>query len=74
STIDLDCPDGASIPIENRNADELLSLRNARVAASGADAWNPVFDVTPATLIDALVTERGVVRPPETAGIAALFD
>ncbi|MDX1514715.1 MAG: S-methyl-5-thioribose-1-phosphate isomerase [Gammaproteobacteria bacterium] len=74
STIDLDCPDGASIPIENRNADELLSLRNARVAASGADAWNPVFDVTPASLVDALVTERGVVRPPDTAGIAALFD
>jgi methylthioribose-1-phosphate isomerase len=74
STIDLACPDGASIPIENRAAGELLSFGAAAVAACGADAWNPVFDVTPASLVDALVTERGVVRPPDAGGIAALFD
>ena len=73
STIDRDCPDGASIPIENRAAEELLSLGDARVAATGAEAWNPVFDVTPASLVDVLVTERGVVRQPDAEKIAALF-
>lgn len=73
STIDRNCPDGASIPIENRAAEELLSLGTSRIAASGADAWNPVFDVTPAALVDALVTEKGVVKPPSAAGIEALF-
>lgn len=74
STIDLACPDGAAIPIESRAADELLSLGETAIAARGAEAWNPVFDVTPASLVDALVTERGVVRPPNAGGIAALFD
>ncbi len=73
STIDRNCPDGASIPIENRHADELLSVGEMRVAASGAEAWNPVFDVTPAALVDVLVTERGVVQRPDAKKIAALF-
>ncbi len=73
STIDRSCPDGASIPIENRDAEELLSVGEARVAASGVDAWNPVFDVTPAALIDVLVTEKGVIEKPDAAKIAALF-
>ncbi|HSS63008.1 MAG TPA: S-methyl-5-thioribose-1-phosphate isomerase [Gammaproteobacteria bacterium] len=74
STIDRGCPDGGSIPIENRAGEELLSLGDARVAASGAEAWNPVFDVTPAALVDVLVTERGVIRQPDAAKIAALFE
>jgi methylthioribose-1-phosphate isomerase len=73
STIDRNCPDGGSIPIENRAGEELLSLADARVAASGAQAWNPVFDVTPAELVDVLVTESGVVSRPDAAKIAALF-
>jgi methylthioribose-1-phosphate isomerase len=73
STIDRNCPDGASIPIESRDAEELLCLADSRVAAGGAQAWNPVFDVTPAALVDVLVTERGVVRRPDAAKIAALF-
>lgn len=73
STIDLESPDGASIPIENRAAEELLSLGDARIAATGAEAWNPVFDVTPAALVDVLVTEKGVVRQPDKTKIAALF-
>ena len=73
STIDRNCADGGSIPIENRAGEELLSLNDARVAASGAEAWNPVFDVTPAALVDVLVTESGVVMRPDAAKIEALF-
>lgn len=74
STIDRSCPDGASIPIENRAAEELLALGDKTIAATGAEAWNPVFDVTPASLVDVLVTEKSVVRRPDAAKIAALFE
>ena len=73
STIDLDTADGNSIPIETRGVDEVLTVAGTRVAPAGADAWNPVFDVTPATLVDVLVTERGAVFAPSAAGIADLF-
>jgi len=73
STIDRDCPTGEAIPIECRDPDELLRFGATRTAAPGAEAWNPVFDVTPADLVDVIVTERGVVRAPDTAGIARLF-
>ncbi len=74
STIDLSTPDGGAIPIEQRPESEVLSLAGQPVAAEGAVAWNPSFDVTPAGLIDAIVTEKGVVLKPDTAGMAALFD
>jgi len=64
STIDMRIPSGAQIPIEVREGDELLSCGGRRVAAEGAEAWNPVFDVTPAALVDAIVTEKGVVLLP----------
>ena len=73
STIDPGCASGADIPIETRGDDELLSHAGSRVAPSGAGAWNPVFDVTPAALVDALVTERGVVQAPDRERIAALL-
>ena len=73
STIDPDCESGAHIPIESRAPDELLSHAGTRVAPVGAGAWNPVFDVTPAELVDALVTERGVVERPDRERIAALL-
>jgi methylthioribose-1-phosphate isomerase len=72
-TIDRNCPHGAAIPIEQRDPRELLGLAGARHAAPGADAWNPVFDVTPAELVDVLVTEKGVVRRPQAAAVAALL-
>lgn len=74
STIDRELAHGAAAPIEGRAAEELLSLGGQRLAPAGAGAWNPVFDVTPAALIDAIVTERGVVRAPDADAIAALFD
>jgi methylthioribose-1-phosphate isomerase len=65
ATVDMSVASGADIPIEQRAAEELLTLGGQPVAAAGAEAWNPSFDVTPATLVDALVTERGVVLAPD---------
>jgi methylthioribose-1-phosphate isomerase len=73
STIDMDTADGAGIPIEERPAAEVLSLGGQPVAAQGAGAWNPAFDVTPAELIDAIVTEKGVVERPDRAKMTALM-
>ncbi len=73
STIDLAIPDGAGIPIEERGAEELTHLAGQPIASSGAAAWNPSFDVTPAELIDAIVTERGVVERPDRAKLARLM-
>jgi len=64
STIDMSVASGAEIPIETRAADEVLSCGGQRVAAAGVDAWNSVFDVTPASLVDAIVTEKGVIHSP----------
>ncbi|MCK9487631.1 MAG: S-methyl-5-thioribose-1-phosphate isomerase [Dehalococcoidia bacterium] len=64
STFDFDKPDGAAIPIEERDASEVLEVGGVRVAAPGASALNPAFDVTPAPLVTAFVTEAGVLRPP----------
>lgn len=73
STIDPVTPDGASIPIESRAADELLCCAGQRIAAEGASAWNPVFDITPAALVDVLVTEKGVIEKPDRTSISALL-
>ena len=71
STIDLATADGAGIPIEERQADEVLQCSGRRIAAAGAGAWNPVFDVTPADLVDAIVTERGIIQRPDRGKLAA---
>jgi methylthioribose-1-phosphate isomerase len=73
STIDMATPNGDEIEIELRSPDELFAYAGQRTVVEGARAWNPVFDVTPATLIDAIVTERGVVEHPDAARMAALF-
>ncbi len=72
STIDLECPDGDAIPIERRSDREVLCLGDVRVAASGARAENPAFDVTPARLVRAIFTERGEVAPPGPRALEAL--
>jgi methylthioribose-1-phosphate isomerase len=64
STVDLRASTGKDIPIEERAADEVTHLAGSRVAAEGVRVFNPAFDVTPARLIAAIVTERGVARPP----------
>ena len=73
STVDMATADGEAIEIELREADELLGVAGKRTVIDGAQAWNPVFDVTPATLIDAIVTERGVIEHPDRAGMEKLF-
>jgi methylthioribose-1-phosphate isomerase len=73
STVDMHTAEGADIPIENRPAGEVLELAGRRVAAAGAGAWNPAFDVTPAVLVDVIVTERGIVEHPDAAKMAALM-
>jgi methylthioribose-1-phosphate isomerase len=64
STIDTATPDGESIAIETRASLEVTTIAGTRVAPPGTPVWNPAFDVTPARLVDALVTERGIVRGP----------
>jgi S-methyl-5-thioribose-1-phosphate isomerase len=63
STVDTGTPDGSAVPIELRAEDEVLGFAGTRTAPPGARAYNPAFDITPADLVSAVVTERRVVRP-----------
>ena len=72
STIDMSLASGDEIQLEERDASELLELGGQRVGAD-VDAYNAVFDVTPADLIDAIVTEKGIVERPDTAKLAQLM-
>lgn len=72
STIDMQLATGAEIPIEQRAGEEILFVGEQRVAAQ-VDAFNPVFDMTPADLIDVIVTERGVVKQPNAQKMRALM-
>jgi len=73
STVDLDTASGDDIPIEQRPASEVLAFGAQEIAAKGANAWNPVFDVTPAGLVDFIVTERGVVEAPNRQKILQMM-
>jgi len=74
STVDLSCPSGESIPIEERAPDEVRGVRGVRWAPANAQVFNPAFDVTPASLVTSLITERGVVEGAALAtdGLARL--
>jgi len=78
STIDFDCASGKDIPIEQRHQDEVLyqsgpnaegKLENVLISSPGSEAMNPAFDVTPAELVTAIITEQGVFKPGELDGI-----
>ncbi len=80
STLDLDCPDGSQIPIEDRGADEVCTVRgldpagrvvDVRLVPAGTRVANPAFDITPAHLITSFITERGLVEP---AALRNVFD
>jgi methylthioribose-1-phosphate isomerase len=73
STIDAGLSDGGSIEIEERDGDEVRSFGGVETTLPGTAVRNPAFDVTPAALVTALVTERGVARPPDAASVAALL-
>ncbi len=73
STIDRDLACGSGIVIEERCLTEVTHLEQCRVTVAGIKAFNPAFDVTPAGLISAIITEKGVIRQPAAEKIAALF-
>ena len=72
SSIDLATPDGDAITIEERDAQEITHVQGLSVAAPGAQAWNPAFDITPAHLVTGLITEFGVLRPPYRESLRGL--
>ncbi len=74
ATIDPATSTGEEIPIEARDSREVLYAGDCRLAPEreGIQAWNPVFDLTPAEMIDAIVTERGVVHQPDADGVAQI--
>lgn len=71
SSIDLNIASGEEIPIEHRGQEEVTTIAGKRIAPRGTNALNPAFDVTPAPLITAIVTEKGVVKPSEVASLFA---
>ena len=70
SSVDLATAEGAGIPIEERRADEVTTIRGVRIAPPATMVWNPAFDMTPASLITAIVTEEGVLRAPYGPALA----
>jgi methylthioribose-1-phosphate isomerase len=72
STIDVDTPDGSAIVLEHRAAQEVTLLADRAIAPHGSAAYNPAFDVTPAALITALVTERGIAQPVTACNLRLL--
>src|SRR6476469_9849385 len=73
STIDLRTPDGAHIPIEERNAREVSHIGGTQMAPADAKIWNPGFDVTPHRFIAGIITEKGILRAPYTESLKNAF-
>ncbi|MBX3028642.1 MAG: S-methyl-5-thioribose-1-phosphate isomerase [Chloroflexi bacterium] len=74
SSFDATTPDGAAIEVEERAPTEVLGFGGMSTTPPGSGAWNPAFDVTPAELVTAFVTEVGVLRPPFGPAIGAALD
>ena len=74
STIDLATKTGADIPVEERSADEVHMVGGSRLSPLGVAALNRAFDVTPAALVTAIVTELGVARPPYDMSLRRLVE
>ena len=74
STVDLSLPTGEQIPIEERDPREVTHIRQERLAPEGVSVRNPAFDVTPADLIAAIITDRGVARPPYMESLRRLVE
>lgn len=72
SSIDMELPSGEAIPIEERSPEEVTTIAGQRIAPTDVDVWNPAFDVTPAELVSALITEHGVLYPPYTEALQTL--
>jgi methylthioribose-1-phosphate isomerase len=74
STLDLKIPDGSHIPIEQRDPTEVTHIGGIRIVPDGVSVFNPAFDVTPHQFITAIITDRGVAKPPYTESLATLKD
>jgi methylthioribose-1-phosphate isomerase len=74
STIDLKAPNGEAIPIEERDKREVTHMREHQLAPSNVAVQNPAFDVTPAELITAIITDQGVARAPYSESLSRLFE
>jgi len=72
STVDLDCPDGSQIPIEQRNAREVTHIAGRQMVPEGVEVENPAFDVTPAKYLAAIITEKGIARAPFEESLRSL--
>jgi methylthioribose-1-phosphate isomerase len=72
STVDLDCPDGGQIPIEQRDAKEVTHIAGKQMVPDGVSIENPAFDVTPAKYVTAIITERGIAREPYQESLRGL--
>lgn len=73
SSFDIKCPSGNAIPIEQRQSDEVTCIQSTRIAPRGITVYNPAFDITPHKLVTAIITEKGILRPPFNARIKKLF-
>ena len=74
STVDLSLPTGEQIPIEERDAREVTHIREQRLAPEGVAVQNPAFDVTPNELVAAIITDRGIARPPYTESLRRIVE
>jgi methylthioribose-1-phosphate isomerase len=74
STVDMECPTGDEIPIEERNIREVTHVRDIQLAADGAEVSNYAFDVTPNDLVTAIITEKGVARAPYGESLKKMFE
>ena len=74
STVDLNCPTGEEIPIEERNIREVTHVQDVQLAPEGISVNNYAFDVTPNEFVDAIITEKGVARAPYTENLRRMFD
>jgi len=74
STVDLGTPDGSKIPIEQRNAKEVTHIAGKQMVPEGVQVENPAFDVTPSKYVTAIVTERGIARPPYEQSLKKLAE
>lgn len=72
STIDINCPSGSYIPIEERDGEEIRSFGGCRVISPDIKVWNPAFDVTPAKFIRGIITEAGIIMEPYVENIAKI--
>ena len=74
STLDLSLNSGEEIPIEQRSEGEVVSLNNKRITPEGASAAHPAFDITPNDLVTAIITDKGIAKPPYTTSLKNLSD